>query len=169
MPTKKTGNPVGRPARIPYSDELADEICSRMINGRHLASICDDPDMPGRYNVYRWMDARPEFANKIRIAREILGDHYVGLMLDAVDNLSQKEDVSVVSLKMRAWMWAAAKYAPRVYSDQVVAKIHLAQAEAQNNNTRTAPSLSHMTLEEKVELKRLLEKARSPVELVEGY
>ena len=140
-----------------------------MINGRHLASICDDPDMPGRYNVYRWMDARPEFANKIRIAREMLGDHYVGLMLDAVDNLSQKEDVAVVSLKIKAWMWAASKYAPRIYSDELVAKIHLAHAEAQNNNARSSPSLAHMTMEEKLELKRLLEKARSPVDLVESY
>lgn len=98
----------------------------------------------------------------------MLGEYYAEKVLNAAEKLSNKEDVAVFNLQIRAWMWAAAKYAPRVYSDQLVARIHLAQAEAQNNNTRTAPSLFHMTMEEKLELKRLLEKAKTPVGLVEG-
>ena len=140
-----------------------------MINGRHLVSICDDPDMPGRYNVYRWMNARPDFATKIMIAREMLGEHYATKMLEAADKLKNKEDVSIFAARIRAWMWAASKYAPRQYSDRVIVQSYLAQAEAQNGNGQRSISLAHMTADEKAELKRLLEKAKTPVGLVEGY
>ena len=140
-----------------------------MINGRHLVSICDDPDMPGRYNVYRWMNFLPDFATKITIAREMLGEHYAAKVLEAADKLKNKEDVSIFAARIRAWMWAASKYAPRQYSDRVIGQIHFAHPEARNGNSKPPVDLSHMTKDEKAELKRLLEKAKTPVGLVEGY
>ena len=167
MATKRTGKPVGRPTPFPYSAELADEICFRMINGRHLASICEDDDMPGRYSVYRWMAAKPEFARQLSIARELLGDHYAGKILDAVENITSRQDVVLASLKTRSWMWAASKYAPMQYSDRVVGQIHANQSAAQPSTSPQPVDLSHMTVEEKVSLRRLLEKARSTIALIE--
>ena len=139
-----------------------------MINGRHLASICEDDDMPGRYSVYRWMTAKPEFARQINIAREILGDHYAGKILDAVENITDREDVTLASLKTRSWMWMAAKYAPKQYSDRFIRQIHAMQTNTQPSSGPQSVDLSHMTAEETASLKKLLEKARSPISLIEG-
>jgi hypothetical protein len=54
-----------------YTPELAEELCSRLRQGRDLWTICnDDDDMPGRSTVYQWMDAHPEFADMYLRAKE---------------------------------------------------------------------------------------------------
>ena len=168
MADKKQVTILGRPPLIPYSDALADEICFRMMNGRHLASICEDPDMPGKWSVYRWMDRFPEFATRISRAREALADHYAGKILDAAETIQSGDDVQVEAFKTRAWMWATSKFGPRQYSDRVIGAERAAQVNVQINNGQGSVDLSHMTDEEKAELRRLLEKARNPIGLIEG-
>jgi hypothetical protein len=163
--SKKTGNPVGRPSG--YSDEIAEELCRRVMSGRNLISVLDDEDMPSTHSVWRWMSSRPDFALRIITAREILGERYAEKVLAAAEGLSDKEDVPVVTAKMRAWMWAASKYAPKIYSERIAGAL-AAQLNVQINNDNRSVNLSHMTVDEKAELRRLLEKAKSPIGLVEG-
>lgn len=165
MATKKTGNPVGRPSS--YSDELAEEFCRRIRSGRNLINVCEDEDMPDDSTISRWMGRRPDFAVRIIAAREILGERYAEMALSEAAGVTDKDDVPVAALKIRTWLWAASKYAPKTYSDKV-SGILASQLNVQiNNNDNRSVSLSHMTLEEKVELKRLLEKAKTPIGLVE--
>ena len=59
---------AGRPSD--YTDELADEFCNRVSEGRSLASVCADDDMPSQQTIYRWMREKPPFREKIALSRE---------------------------------------------------------------------------------------------------
>jgi hypothetical protein len=54
-----------------YTPELAEELCSRLRQGRGLWTICnDDDDMPTRQTVYNWMDAHEDFLDMYMRAKE---------------------------------------------------------------------------------------------------
>lgn len=46
-------NVGGRPSK--YTDEIRDEICSRLATGESLRSICKDDHLPDRRTVHRWI------------------------------------------------------------------------------------------------------------------
>lgn len=53
-----------------YSEELANEFCSRVAEGRTVTSVCKDEDMPWQSRIYSWVRMYPEFALKLEEARE---------------------------------------------------------------------------------------------------
>ena len=65
----------GRPSK--YTEEIANEICSRLSEGEPLAQICRDEHMPGLSTVYEWRDQpdKKEFSGNIVRAREAGFDH----------------------------------------------------------------------------------------------
>lgn len=65
---------AGRPSL--YSQEMADEICQRLLRGEPLARICDDPDMPKYTTVRRWEDENVPFRALTTRAR-VDGTHYM--------------------------------------------------------------------------------------------
>lgn len=113
----KTPKKRGRPSK--YSEEIADRICEEMINGRDLLAICSDEEFPNRVTVYRWMDAKPDFATRIARAREALGDHAAYLVQDVADKCSP-ETANADRVKLMAYQWRAARFAPRRYSERKV-------------------------------------------------
>lgn len=120
MATKPTGNPVGRPTK--YTQELADLIYERMINGEHIVQICNDEEMPARSSVYRWMDDYPEFGTRIARAREGLADHVAWKILDMASK-STNDTANADRVKLAAWQWHAARLAPKKYSEKVMTEV----------------------------------------------
>lgn len=60
---------MGRPSS--YTEEIAEEICSRLEEGEPLRAICRDDHMPARRTVDDWRVAMPAFAARIARARSI--------------------------------------------------------------------------------------------------
>jgi hypothetical protein len=58
----------GRPSK--YTEEILNEICSRLSKGEPLAQICRDDHMPSDGTVRAWMKAQPEVSDAIARARE---------------------------------------------------------------------------------------------------
>jgi hypothetical protein len=107
--------PVGRPST--YSDEIADIICERMINGESLVKICKDENMPSRAAVYRFFDARPDFEARCARAREGMAD----FLVDEIDELAEattEANVQSMKVKISTKQWRAMKMAPRIYGDR---------------------------------------------------
>ncbi|WP_334157907.1 hypothetical protein [Oryzomicrobium sp.] len=52
-----------------YTEALAAEICDRIADGEPLRQICRDERMPAWRTVYHWIEARPEFAERMERAR----------------------------------------------------------------------------------------------------
>ena len=115
MNKKPVGRPPGRPSK--YTAEMADAICERMIEGESLVKICEDPEMPTRTTIYRWMDANPDFVTRCARAREGLADYLV----DAIEDLASKtttDNFQAMKVKIATAQWRAMKMAPRVYGDR---------------------------------------------------
>ena len=112
-PTEPT-RPVGRPSA--YTDAFADAVCERMLNGESLVKICEDPTMPSRTTVYRWMDARPDFVTRCARAREGLADFLVDDIQTLADATTEL-NVQSQKVKIATKQWRAMKIAPRIYGD----------------------------------------------------
>lgn len=113
-PTEQS-RPVGRPSS--YSEEVADAICERMINGESLVKICLDDKMPSRAAVYRWFDARPDFEARCARAREGLAEARVDEIEDLADATTEANAHSM-KVKISTKQWVAMKMAPRIYGDR---------------------------------------------------
>jgi hypothetical protein len=63
---------MGRPTT--YSQELADKICERLIDGESLRRISKRPGMPNASTVCRWLAAHEDFREQYARAREAQAD-----------------------------------------------------------------------------------------------
>lgn len=111
---------VGRPSS--YTQEIADEICARMIEGESLVSICKDDHIPSRVTVYDWMDAHPDFRTRCARAREGLADYLVDEIEELARNTTE-ENYNSMKLKISTKQWRAMKMAPRLYGDRTVTEL----------------------------------------------
>ena len=132
-PQKKEVPKMGRPSI--YSDELANDICTRLGLGQSLRKICLDDDMPSLRSVMGWLTTKPDFLQQYTRAREIQAETQFDELIDIVDQppeLSYITDKNgeLVEVKFDssyvAWMklrvdtrkWTAARMAPKRYGEQ---------------------------------------------------
>lgn len=111
---------AGRPSS--YSEEIAQEICERMINGENLTKICKDAHMPSRVTVYNWFEARPDFYTRCARAREGLAD----FLVDRIEKMAEdttEANVNSMKVKISTAQWRAMKMAPRIYGDRTRTEI----------------------------------------------
>lgn len=124
---------MGRPSD--FTQELADLICEELADGKSLRSICENPALPNRATVARWLSARPEFRDQYARARELQADALMDDILTIADDRSN--DISVVGeegkereivdheviqrsrLKVETRMKLAGKLAPKKYGDKL--------------------------------------------------
>jgi hypothetical protein len=119
---QKEAGPRGAGRPSVYSEEVADEICERMIEGEELVKICKDDWMPARSTVYRWMANDDVFRTRIACAREGLADH----VANEIANISASctdATANADRVKLAALQWRASKLAPRKYSDKHITEI----------------------------------------------
>lgn len=109
-------HPMGRPSD--FTQEIADEICDRLIDGESMRTICNDPDMPHRSTVLRWMDADDAFAARCARARELQADAIFEDLQDIADN-GNPEDVQRAKLRVSTMQWRASKLAPKKYGEKL--------------------------------------------------
>ena len=107
---------VGRPKAI--TDQIADEICRRIMDGESMRSICSDSDMPDRATVHRKMASDPDFATKCARAREVQADTLFDDIQDVADT-GNPEDVQRAKLRVSTMQWRAAKLAPKKYGEKL--------------------------------------------------
>lgn len=105
----------GRPSI--YSDELAETICHRIIEGESLRSICRDPNMPGTTTIMRWLKNKEDFRAQYAWACEARTDADATEIVEIADKATP-EDVNVRRLQVDARKWTASKMLPKVYGDR---------------------------------------------------
>ena len=124
------------PAPLPFSQETADEICRRVMQGQSMRKVCEDSAMPSRPSVYEWLAANPEFANQYARACEVRADAIFDEMFDIADDGSNDwmkdadedggiayklngEHVQRSKLRIDARKWALARMAPKKYGEKL--------------------------------------------------
>ena len=71
---------MGRPST--FTDDIFDQICSRMANGETLLKICRDDEMPDRATVLRWIAADDGKRRKYEAARKACVEYWSDQVLD---------------------------------------------------------------------------------------
>lgn len=130
MATKKKADapaPRGRPST--FSQEIADEISSRLSKGEPLAKICRDEHMPDASTVGRWKEGREAFSLAIARAREEGFDVIALECLEIADETSfdtlavkdgyaaNTEWISRSKLRVETRLKLLAKWDPKRYGD----------------------------------------------------
>ncbi len=122
---------MGRPTI--YTDELAAEICRRIVEGESLTRICKDDHMPNVSSVYLWLFKNKDFSNQYACAREDQADTYSDQIVDIGEEVPMMvitdEDGKVTKrvdpagiqrnrLRVDARKWVASKLKPKKYGER---------------------------------------------------
>ena len=116
---------IGRPSL--YSDELADEICSRIAAGESVNKITQESDMPCRDTFFRWVFNNKQFSDKYARALEIKADIMRDEILEIADAPPEKTpfgstDSGAVQdkrVRIDTRKWLMARQSPRKYGDKL--------------------------------------------------
>lgn len=109
---------VGRKP-YPFTEDIAEEICNRLVDGESMSQIAADESMPSRSTILRWQennesfDARCERARKARA--EAVHDHLVDIVNQVIAG-TMAVDVARVAASIE--QWRAAKLWPKRWGDK---------------------------------------------------
>ena len=106
--------PAGRPTK--YTQELADTICRRIMEGESLRSIVSDDGMPNRSSVHLWLSQNKEFSDQYVRAKDNQADTLADDLLFIADNA---EDINKARLQVDTRKWVASKLKPKKYGDKL--------------------------------------------------
>lgn len=108
---------MGRPTI--YSEELAEEICTSLMSGLSLRSICKREGMPNLDTVLVWAwDSKHPFSLHYARAREIQAETLADELVELADDASP-ETVNVQRLRVDTRKWVASKLKPKRYGDKL--------------------------------------------------
>src|SRR5262245_57767763 len=118
---------IGRPSG--FSQEVADKILARMVQGEMLNRICADDGYPTWGAYYSWMDRRPELREAHARARLAWSDWWAERAIELSVNPERSIEASgkvFVDHAVIGWAklvtdnikWLVGKYAPRTYGDK---------------------------------------------------
>lgn len=131
------GQETTMPMPTRYTQELGEEICTRLAEGESLRSICKSAHIPPRQTVYLWLLRNESgFAEKYALARELQADTLADEITDIADDSTNdyverqmrdgttarvfdKEAVLRARLRVDARKWVAAKLRPGRYGERI--------------------------------------------------
>ena len=106
----------GRPTI--YTQQLADEICRRLIDNS-LRKVCDADDMPHRDTVRDWViNDHKGFSDQYARARRMQALEWAEETIEISDSENQG-DTQRARLRVDTRKWLLSKVLPKVYGDKV--------------------------------------------------
>ena len=127
--------PRGRGRQTTYSLDKAIEICDRIGDGEILISICNDPDMPSKSTVFRWIAEFPEFKFAYQCAMNARFDGWAETLCQIADEGTSETTVTKTDdettnthtththtgpdtkSRLRIRQWIMAKRMPHTYGE----------------------------------------------------
>lgn len=104
---------MGRPSK--YSEKTASLILKALAEGKTMIKICADLNL-GIETVYGWIQAKADFAESYRLARQQMAQSLVDEMVE--DARTMDADTAIVhKVRSQIYQWTAARYAPTTFSD----------------------------------------------------
>lgn len=108
--------------RISYSQELAAEICKRMLDRdahgspRSIRDVARDDDMPKERTIYDWVADHEDFAQMYARAREAQAHMAAAQIIEIADTES---DAAKARNRIDARKWYAAKLNAKHYGEKI--------------------------------------------------
>lgn len=125
----------GRPSS--YTDEIAQEICSRLGAGESLKAICKDEHMPDESTVRMWaIEDRHGFYPRYAHAREVQAERWADEIITIADAAERDvkdydengnpivdhEVVARAKLRVDTRKWVLSKILPKKYGESTTIK-----------------------------------------------
>lgn len=125
---------MGRPTKL--TQKLGDAICEQLAEGISLRTICLDPKMPDKSQVFRWLnDARyADFRDQYTRAKEAAADAMAEDIIDIaedgsndwmekrygdrVETVVNHEALGRSQLRIETRKWLMSKIMPKKYSER---------------------------------------------------
>ncbi len=110
--------------RTTYSEDVVDEVLSRIAAGESLTGICKDKHLPTRKTFCQWLDQRPALYGRYVRARELQADSYADKIADTSKRLLDGEvDPNAARVAIDGFKWIACKLRPGQYGEKIEAKV----------------------------------------------
>lgn len=127
-----TGKKKRRPP-VPYTRELADDICSKLSDGTSLRELCRDEGMPNESTVRDWATTDVDgFGARYVRAREVgylaMADELLEIADDSSGDMTVDENgkermdsefAARSRLRVDTRKWFLAKMLPKVFGDRI--------------------------------------------------
>jgi hypothetical protein len=133
-----------------FTQEIADEICTRLSKGEPLAVICRDEDMPSVSTVNNWKAASEPFSVAIARAREEGFDQIAADCLDIADESNNDtlytengdrpnaEWIARSKLRIETRLKLLAKWDPKRYGERMHQEIEVKDTTSRADRLRAA-------------------------------
>jgi hypothetical protein len=121
---------MGRPSD--YTPELATLICTLMVEGNSLRSICERDGMPDKSTVFRWLAAHRDFQDQYARAMYARADVYAEEIIEISDDgrndtytddngheMTNHDVIARSRLRVDTRKWLMARMAPKKYGDRL--------------------------------------------------
>lgn len=122
-----------------YNEDITSELCSRIVQGESLRTICKDEGMPSVATVFVWLGKHQEFVEQYAIARQQQMESFAEEIIDIADNGSNDwmsvndpdnpgfrvngEAIQRARLRVDTRKWLMSKLVPKKYGDKIQADV----------------------------------------------
>lgn len=111
-------NPTGRPTK--YTEEMANNICSRLAMGKSLRAVCKEENMPSRTTVFNWFNSEKGFLDQYTRAKDESADSDSDRIASIAETvLDGSVDAQAARVAIDAYKWMAGKKKPKKYGDKI--------------------------------------------------
>lgn len=108
---------IGRPSI--KTPELVDEICQRIAEGRSVASVARDDDMPDHKTIWRWLNADEAFGQRYARAIQARAMAHADRIADVTAGvLAGQIQPDAARVALDGMKWTASRLLPKVYGDR---------------------------------------------------
>lgn len=108
---------TGRPSI--KTPELVDEICQRIAEGRSVASVARDDDMPDHKTIWRWLNADEAFGQRYARAIQARAMAHADRIADVTAGvLAGQIQPDAARVALDGMKWTASRLLPKVYGDR---------------------------------------------------
>jgi len=98
--------------------EIISAICTRLVDGESLRTICRDKDIPAISTVMLWLTQDEFLSEQYARAKAEQADTLFQEVLEIADN-AKSDTVNVARLRVDTRKWMAGKLRPKVYGDKI--------------------------------------------------
>ncbi len=126
---------MARPSE--FSQDIADQICDKIAEGKSLRKICDIEGLPDKSTVFRWLGTNTAFRDQYVRARDVQADYMAEEIIEIADDGTNDfgfkegdtaegasaspvflaEHVQRSKLRVDSRKWLMSKLAPKKYGD----------------------------------------------------